>query len=70
MCYQKKNQLVSSCNLFSVHVLDVPSRPLNVRAKEVNKNYIVVTWDAPDSDGGSPITEYKVHAYVFKLFQC
>ena len=39
---------------------DKPSPPLNVRAKEVYKDYIVVTWDVPESDGGAPITGYRV----------
>ena len=43
-----------------VAVIDKPTVPLNVRAKEVYKNYIVVTWDVPQSDGGAPITGYKV----------
>ena len=28
--------------------------------KEVNKDYVVIVWDEPESDGGSPITEYLV----------
>jgi titin len=39
---------------------DKPSPPRDVRVKEVNKDYVVVTWDAPESDGGSPITGYLV----------
>ena len=39
---------------------DKPSPPRDVRVKEVNKDYAVVTWDAPESDGGSPITGYLV----------
>ena len=26
----------------------------------MNKDYVVVTWDAPEDDGGSPITGYKL----------
>ena len=37
---------------------DKPNAPRNIRAVEVNRDYIVVAWDAPDSDGGSPITNY------------
>ena len=39
---------------------DKPSPPSNLRIKEVNKDYIVVAWDAPETDGGAPITEYNV----------
>jgi len=27
---------------------------------ETSKEFVVVAWDAPESDGGSPITKYKV----------
>lgn len=37
-----------------------PSTPKNLRVKEVNKDYVILTWEAPDSDGGSPITGYSV----------
>ena len=37
-----------------------PSPPKNLRVSEVNKDYVVLTWEAPDSDGGSPITEYTI----------
>ena len=39
---------------------DKPSPPQNFRVKEVYKDYIVVAWDASESDGGSPITGYTV----------
>ena len=35
-------------------------QPRNLRVKEVYKDYIVIAWDAPENDGGSPITEYNV----------
>ena len=28
--------------------------------KDVNKSYVVIAWDSPQSDGGSPITKYVV----------
>ena len=31
-----------------------------MRATEIYKDYIVIVWDEPESDGGSPITEYIV----------
>ena len=33
---------------------------MNLRVKEVYKDYIVVIWDEPKSDGGSEITGYNV----------
>lgn len=27
---------------------------------ETSKDFVVVQWDAPETDGGSPITKYKV----------
>ena len=40
--------------------LDRPDPPRNLRATEVYKDYIVIAWDGPETDGGCPITEYKV----------
>ena len=31
-----------------------------MRIKEVNKDYVIIAWDAPEHDGGSPITAYSV----------
>ena len=31
-----------------------------MRATEIYKDYIIVSWDEPESDGGSPLTEYIV----------
>lgn len=39
---------------------DKPSPPQNLRVTEVSKDYMVVAWEAPEEDGGSPITAYKV----------
>ena len=41
-------------------ISDKPTPPLNLRVKEVYKDYIVVNWDTPKSDGGSDITGYTV----------
>ncbi|ELU18621.1 hypothetical protein CAPTEDRAFT_119763, partial [Capitella teleta] len=45
---------------FTITIKDKPSPPRDVRVKEVNKDYVVVTWDVPESDGGCPITGYLV----------
>ena len=39
---------------------DKPTPPRKLRVKEVYKDYIVVEWDEPESDRGSPITGYSV----------
>ena len=28
--------------------------------KDVNKNYVVIAWDSPQSDGGAPVTKYVI----------
>ncbi len=40
--------------------LCAPTAPLNLRAKS-ESNYINLTWDIPSSDGGCPITAYKIY---------
>ena len=32
----------------------------NLRVTETNVDYVVIAWDVPESDGGSPITGYVV----------
>ena len=38
----------------------MPGPPLDVEVSEVTKESAVITWKAPESDGGSPITGYVV----------
>ena len=42
-----------------------PSSPENVVLKEGNKNRI--SWSLPKTDGGSPITEYKIYRGITRL---
>jgi len=39
---------------------DKPTRPENVKVKEVSKDYVIVSWESPESDGGSPITGFVI----------
>ncbi len=39
---------------------DKPSAPQNLRVTEVYKDYVVISWDAPKQDGGSPIKGYTI----------
>ena len=45
---------------FSVQVKDRPSPPLNLKVKEIYKDYIVITWEAPKDDGGCDVTGYTI----------
>uniref|UniRef100_A0A0N5AQN4 non-specific serine/threonine protein kinase n=1 Tax=Syphacia muris TaxID=451379 RepID=A0A0N5AQN4_9BILA len=38
----------------------VPDKPKNMEAIDINKDSLTLQWQAPDSDGGSPITHYVV----------
>ena len=38
----------------------MPGPPIDVEVGEVTKDSAVVTWKAPEDDGGSPITGYVV----------
>ena len=38
----------------------VPSAPLNLTV-EAGVDYIDLTWEVPSSDGGSPITNYRIY---------
>ena len=41
-------------------LVDRPEPPMNVRATETSPQYIVIAWDPPKSDGGSPVTNYVI----------
>ena len=39
---------------------DQPEKPQNLRPIDTNRDYIVLQWEAPQRDGGSPITGYVI----------
>ena len=39
---------------------DKPQAPRNIRVRDVWKDYVNISWDLPESDGGSPITGYNI----------
>ena len=39
---------------------DKPEAPKGLRAVEVTSSSVVIEWEAPTSDGGSPVTQYSI----------
>ena len=39
---------------------DPPEKPLNLRVRSLQSRQLAVSWGAPASDGGSPVTAYRV----------
>ena len=55
-----ENEVGSDMAEFKVTVMDKPMAPQNIRVKEVSKDYVILEWEAPESDGGSDITTYLI----------
>lgn len=49
----------SSVSSFTITAADAPSAPIDVQAS-AGASTVTVSWTAPASDGGSPITQYEV----------
>lgn len=43
-----------------------PSPPKNLHATQVDATFITLAWDAPESDGGSPVTAYVLEKMDMK----
>ena len=39
---------------------DPPSEPRSFQVNKINKDFVIVSWEKPSSDGGSPITGYCI----------
>ncbi|XP_049301024.1 twitchin isoform X5 [Anopheles funestus] len=48
---------IATCN---VKVLDRPSKPENIGVESYGGEHLVLCWNAPQDDGGSPVTNYVV----------
>ena len=47
--------MIDQCEFFFV---DVPDSPKHLQPTDVTKSSVTLTWEAPQKDGGSPITGY------------
>jgi hypothetical protein len=43
-----------------IYAATISTKPANVRRKEAGSDFVTVQWDAPLSDGGTPILDYEV----------
>jgi len=41
-------------------LIDPPSEPINLQINKINKDFVILSWESPSSDGGTPITGYCV----------
>ena len=55
-----ENEVGSDAAEFKVSVMDKPTAPQNIKVKEVHKDYVILEWEPPESDGGSDITSYLI----------
>lgn len=39
---------------------DPPSEPQNLQINKINKDFVILSWERPNSDGGSPIIGYCI----------
>ena len=46
--------------LTTLLLTDNPGMPKNLRVTEVSSNYVVLEWNEPEEDGGSPIIQFLV----------
>ncbi|XP_061891550.1 titin-like [Entelurus aequoreus] len=55
-----KNCEGSKSAFINVRVLDTPSAPTNLQVKDVQRDYVTISWEAPLIDGGANILHYVV----------
>lgn len=60
LCYCEGNLAVALGLPTFLPFLDVPDAPLNVAVGNVSKFGCTVSWEPPESDGGSPLTSYII----------
>ena len=46
--------------IFAVLYTDVPSSVRNLSVVEYDKDYVDLSWQCPETDGGSPVDQYIV----------
>jgi hypothetical protein len=44
-----------------IYAATIPDKPLNLAKVSADSTYVMFDWEAPVSDGGSPILDYQVY---------
>lgn len=55
-----ENDVTSVSGEIEVNVIASPSAPKDLKVAEVTRRHVHLMWEAPEHDGGSPITGYQV----------
>jgi len=55
-----ENKVGSATGEFDISVKDKPTAPRKLEVTEQHKEHVVLAWDTPEHDGGSPISKYVV----------
>uniref|UniRef100_A0A673JKN7 Titin n=1 Tax=Sinocyclocheilus rhinocerous TaxID=307959 RepID=A0A673JKN7_9TELE len=55
-----ENDVTSVSGEIEVNVIASPSAPKDLKVAEVTRKHVHLMWEAPDHNGGSPITGYQV----------
>ena len=57
-------QCYSLYNIKNIHHIDKPSAPSKPKVETSGKNTIKITWKAPSTDGGTPVTGYFIERKI------
>uniref|UniRef100_A0A8C1GY53 Titin n=1 Tax=Cyprinus carpio TaxID=7962 RepID=A0A8C1GY53_CYPCA len=57
---QLENDVTSVSGEIEVNVIACPSAPKDFKVAEVTRQHVHLMWEAPDHDGGSPVSGYNI----------
>ncbi|XP_023254528.1 titin-like, partial [Seriola lalandi dorsalis] len=57
---QLENDVSSVSGEIEVNVIACPSAPKDFKVAEVTRHHVHMMWEAPEHDGGSPVTHYQI----------
>ena len=61
LCVVRNNSRILTTEYVQVYFTNIPSSPRNLKIRSTNLNgFVTITWTAPATDNGSPLTSYYV----------